>query len=166
MSRFSKPMEAMLYIAKTREYLDYLEEHINNIDKAYHEVATACDDLREVSDDSVYFELNEEVRNHDVSKFSKEEFTQYRAKFFPIVSEGITENDFDTALEHHKDHNPHHWEKVNGYTDVFHMVVDWTAMGYKFGDTAQQYYELNSEDINLEPKWIEFMYKIFSRIGG
>ena len=44
------------------------------------------------------------------------------------------------------------------------MVLDWMAMGYKFGDTAQEYYEKNKEKIEL-PDWaIEFIYEIFRRV--
>jgi len=44
------------------------------------------------------------------------------------------------------------------------MVLDWMAMGYKFGDTAQEYYEKNKEKIKI-PSWaVDFIYQIFDRI--
>jgi hypothetical protein len=45
------------------------------------------------------------------------------------------------------------------------MVIDWMAMGYKFGDTAQQYYEKNKEKIKLPGYAVKFMYEIFNRIN-
>lgn len=51
------------------------------------------------------------------------------------------------------------------YEDIIHMVIDWTAMGYKFGDTAQQYYESNKDKIELSDEHKMFMYEIFDRLN-
>jgi hypothetical protein len=45
-----------------------------------------------------------------------------------------------------------------------HMVIDWMAMGYKFGDTAQQYYEANKDKIELPDYAVDFIYEIFKRL--
>ena len=46
------------------------------------------------------------------------------------------------------------------------MVIDWTAMGYKFGDTAQEYYEANKDKIVIkEIALYNFMYEIFDKIA-
>jgi len=37
-------------------------------------------------------------------------------------------------------------------------------MGYKFGDTAQEYYEQNRDKIKINKRWIPFMYEIFERL--
>ena len=43
-------------------------------------------------------------------------------------------------------------------------IIDWVAMGFKFGDTARDYYEKNKAEIEL-PEWaIVLMYKIFDCI--
>jgi len=43
-------------------------------------------------------------------------------------------------------------------------VIDWVAMGFKFNDTAKEYYEKNKHEINL-PDWaIKLMYEIFDCI--
>lgn len=39
------------YIKQTREYCDYLEEHFNNIAKAFEEVTKACKQLNFFIDD-------------------------------------------------------------------------------------------------------------------
>ena len=44
------------------------------------------------------------------------------------------------------------------------MVLDWMAMGYKFGDTAQEYYEKNKDKIALPNIAIPFMYETFERL--
>ena len=154
------------YIRQTRAYCDYLEEHFNNIAKAFEEVTEACRDL--IVENCDYYTLLEQVEQHDLSKFSAEEFTQYISKFFPITSQqspylSITTNvPFDQAWKHHYLNNTHHWESARTQTDILHMVIDWTAMSYKFGGTAQSYYEANQHKIKLNPNLTEFMYTIFN----
>lgn len=164
-------MNAFEYIQRTREYLDYLEEHITNVQRAFEEVRRKCYDMRFIYDDYCYWELKSAVRHHDLSKFSKEEFTQYREKFFPV--EGETGEGFSSAWENHKKENTHHWENwtqrdtFNPYEweiNCTHMVIDWLAMGYKFNDTPRAFFEKNREKIHIPEHAIEFIYEIFERL--
>ena len=158
-------------INKTREYLDYVEEHCLNVVKAWKELKIKCKDMRFISDDFVFDWLRQEVMRHDFTKLSAEEFVQYRRHFYPCPFE--QKGSLDEAWEHHKTSNAHHWEEwtKHEYVDPYewevhcvHMVIDWMAMGYKFGDTARQYYETNNGKINL-PDYAEvFIYEIFNRI--
>lgn len=158
------------YIKQTRAYCDYLEEHFNNITKAYKEVVEVCSKLDLFKGDLSIFHLIEVVKHHDVSKFSSNEFTQYRDKFFPInvlfefAPEVFNPKTFNQAWEHHYTNNTHHWESATTQLDVIHMVIDWTAMSYKFGGTAQSYYEANLHKIKLQPDLIGFMYIIFNKL--
>lgn len=158
-------MKAQEYINKTREYLDYLEEHVENVRLAFDNLSRTCDGMWWVGDDMTWHQLRQDVILHDVSKFSKEEFTQYRKSFFPTEGEEKDATAFGSAWEHHKENNNHHHEVVTNFLEVVHMVVDWTAMGYKFGGTAQGYYEANKDRIKLTDEQIEFMYEIFDRIS-
>ena len=166
-------MKALAQIEKTREYLDYLEEHILNVEKAWKEVKEKCKDMRFIYDDLFYNTLDKEVEFHDISKLSEYEFIQYRKSFYPADGEG--KHDMSDAWEHHKSNNPHHWENWTKQTgcqwhpddweaDCAHMVIDWMAMGYKFGDTAQEFYENNKDKIQLPKCGIDFIYEIFYRI--
>ena len=168
-------MKGQDYIDSSRKYLDYLEEHLNNVARAFQEVSEACEGMAWVGDDYTWHTLKREVEYHDVSKFTKEEFTQYRDKFFTVEPQhdySEIDMNFNRAWENHKRQNNHHWETIRyiegkpGLTenDVVHMVVDWTAMGYKFCDTAKQYYENNGLTIKLSYKTVEFMYEIFDRL--
>jgi len=167
---FIRKMEGQECIDNTRKYLDYLEEHLNNIAKAFQEVSEACDGMAWVGDDYTWHSLRREVEMHDLSKFSKEEFTQYRDKFFTSFEEFADKDsinlEFDKAWDNHKKENHHHWETATTEDDIVHMIVDWTAMGYKFGDTAQKYYEANMDDIKVDKKHLPFMYEIFKRISN
>jgi|APSaa5957512622_1039677.scaffolds.fasta_scaffold93169_2 hypothetical protein len=167
-------MKALKQIAKTREYLDYLERHILNVRKAWKEIQIKCSDMRFIYDDLFYNQLGGEIEHHDISKLSEEEFIQYRKAFYPTDKE--TKYDMTKAWEHHKLNNPHHWENWTKNTgcqwhpndweaDCAHMVVDWMAMGYEFGDTAQEYYEKNKDKIILPEIAVNFMYEIFKRIA-
>lgn len=164
-------MQALELINKSREYLDYLEEHILNIRKAWIELQLKCKEMRFIYDDYTYNWICSEVLEHDISKLTEFEFVQYRKAFYPTSSE--PKFDMAQAWEHHKSKNPHHWESwikiqtPNPYeweVHCVHMIVDWMAMGYKFGDSAKEYYETNKEKIKLPDYAVDFIYKIFERL--
>lgn len=161
-------------IAKFREYLDYIEEHFDNVQKAWALINEKCQNkgFRFISDDFVWNQIYSEVKTHDLSKLSEEEFTQYRQFFFPCDGEEKNKELFKRAWEHHKKENDHHWQtwtekhKENPYADAYLVmnIVDWVAMGMKFQSTAREYYEKNENDIAI-PDWaVKLMYEIFDCI--
>lgn len=168
-------MKAIAIIEKTREYLDYLEEHIRNVERAWGEVVDKCRGMSFIVDDCKFSFLEADVMSHDVSKLSEHEFVQYRKAFYCCENE--PEYDMAEAWEHHKRWNAHHWEtwtkETPGYLSPYgeelccvHMVIDWIAMSYKFGGTARDYYEENKTDIEL-PRWAEkLIYEIFEAVYG
>lgn len=154
-------------INKFREYLDYIEEHYSNVQKAWKIINKKCKgkSFRFMGDDFIWHNIDKNVKMHDMSKLSTEEFTQYRQYFFPCDYESKNEDIFNKAWEHHKSNNTHHWQNwVSNKLDehcLVEMIIDWMAMGMKFNDTAKSYYEKNKSEINL-PKWaIDLMYEIF-----
>ena len=169
-----------------REYLDYIEEHYDNVQKAWKIIQEKCSDMKFIYDDFSFYILNNDIKNHDESKLDKEEFQYYRQYFFPTEKEEFIANscngmsvkdyykdNFNIAWEMHKAHNQHHWQtwtRINYHypeqltINCVHMVVDWIAMSIKFGDTAKDYYEKNKDEIKL-PDWaVEFIYEIFDRV--
>lgn len=133
-----------------------------------------CKDMRFIWDDFYFWSTDAGVKSHDISKLSEAEFVQYRRCFYPTEEESKEGKvDLGSAWEHHKAENYHHWENWTSIKDptpnewevhCVQMVVDWMAMGYKFGDTAQKYYESNKEEIKLPNYAIRFIYEIFERI--
>ncbi len=101
----------------------------------------------------------------------REEFVQYRQAFYPLnVAE---KSELGAAWEHHKQVNMHHHESWVGtkFTDpnewvvhCVHMIIDWTAMSYRFGDTAQAYYESGRARVELPEYAEDFIYEIFNNI--
>lgn len=158
-------MLANKYIQKTREYLDYLENHIENVRKAYNFIVAACHDMAWTQEPRFLSDLDCEIGKHDVSKLGPQEFTQYRDYFYPVSRYVKDNSNFDMAWEHHKKCNLHHHQALQKSThDIIHMVVDWTAMSYVFGGTAQSYYEANTDRITLKPIFEGFMYELFRNI--
>ena len=159
-------------IKKTRDYLDYIEEHYNNVQKAWKLIQEKCSDMNFITNTYLFNEIDGLVKDHDLSKLSMEEFIPYREKFFPLKSENPDPSRFDMAWEHHKENNWHHWQNwtqveagfPNAVVFLVDNLCDWAAMGFKFGDTAKDYYEKNKHEIKL-PEWaVELMYKIFDCI--
>jgi hypothetical protein len=165
-------MDGLKYIESTRKYLDYVEEHLLNIRQSWNLLQETCRDMRFIWNDLFYNSIGTRICEHDISKLGADELTQYRDWFFP-VGEKCDESVFQKAWEHHKAHNPHHWENWTA-RDFYHpsewevhcvcMVVDWMAMGLKFGDTAQSYYEANRGKIILPDHAVDFIYEIFARL--
>ncbi len=162
--KYIQRMNGQDYIDKTRLYLDYLEEHLTNVRRAFEDLSDACGGMYWVGDDITWYTLRQEVESHDLSKFSANEFVQYRMNFFPIDDKEKEKSNFLEAFEHHKEHNHHHWESSKTYVDFIHMLIDWQAMTYKFGGSIREFYEKNKNKILVNPNYQEDMYEIFSRI--
>lgn len=114
---------------------------------------------------------------HDTSKHSEEEFEGYRQYFYPVEGEEKNKELFNNAWKHHYSNNRHHWEywlssnladrilreeKVhrNDIRDneevsdmhilsLIEMILDWVAMGIKFNNTPQDFYNKNKDYIIL-----------------
>ena len=157
-------MEILKQIERTREYLDYIQEHFENVQKCWEIMKEKCNCIfRKIDIDKI----EKEIQNHDLSKLSEFEFVQYRKAFYPTEKESNSgEYDFTKAWENHKRSNSHHWQnwtrKNNNWViNCVCMVVDWMAMGLKFGGTAESYYESKKSGIKIPIEMVPFMENIF-----
>ena len=102
--------EEMLKIQKREEYMAYIDEHINNVKKAF-KLFSSIDWRNNPEIQEAIKETIVEIESHDSSKYSEEEFEYYRMHFYPINDEEkeMSEEMFDKAWEHHYLNNPHHW---------------------------------------------------------
>ena len=153
---------------KEIQYKCYIEEHRTNVMKAFIEM-TDCEELNYIfMDEYIYWSLMSRIENHDMSKYSKEEFDAYRKNFFPINQKENNKEAFEKAWEHHWKTNDHHWQNrqdnkglgLNSYIAVLENVCDWLAMGYKFNDRPYQYYEKHKNEIKLNEEDRAFLEHI------
>ena len=155
------------------DYTKYLIEHIENVKKAWslmksnQEVIDYIQDFtKEDNIDGMISQLDRDISEHDNSKFGKDEFNAYRKEFYPVSKEEQDENkkEYDRAWKHHYTHNLHHWDWYyhNNRMDdmpiinVIHMICDWEAMGYKYGNNSKKWYSENKKDIHLGEKQRQF----------
>lgn len=161
--------------AKQKEYISYIDEHITNVKKAWSSIKRSCKTYLAYMCHTSDFNLMEHlIETHDRSKFSAEEFEPYRKNFYPINDEEKENNKdaFEEAWVHHYMNNPHHWNywSVTGredempFTFVVEMVCDWQAMGYKFGNTPEEFYEKNKDKIVLGKKQKLWLEELFTRM--
>ena len=156
-------------LAKTREYLDYLEQHYENFQKAGALVKEALKDEPLVQYYLTYGNsFQRSCDAHDLSKFSKEEFIPYREYFYPTDAESqdkrALQAQFNSAWEHHWQKNIHHhelWAKHDTVASDFSitacvlMICDWVAMSIaKQERSPREYYESHRNSIDL-PDWAE-----------
>ena len=142
--------------SKYEKYRNYITEHINNVKKAFDTYGELlCEEL-----ELEIVEMQYQIDNHDNSKWSAEEFEPYARKFFPEGKRIISDYDFNKAWMHHTQyncHHPEHWlfydydtKKITIYDMpdkyIAEMICDWIAMGYKFNNTAYDYYDKNGNN--------------------
>lgn len=153
-----------LITQKRQEYLNYIEEHINNVKKAWANLIsiTAIQSFLAGFDNSrqLIAITADNVNVHDKSKYSEEEFEPYRRHFHYIDEKEKEDStaDFEKAWDHHKENNMHHWDwwAEHNQSDkmsipfVLEMCCDWIAMSMKFQkNNAYEWYLDNKNKIIL-----------------
>lgn len=136
----------------SKEYDDYLNEHISAVQKAaawmLDNLSPALTDLS--ADETIILLTN--LPNHDKSKYGDSEYVAYDRYFY-----GTKDVDaFNVAWLHHIHHNPHHWQHwvlVNDDGDLgdqgkmmplemptiyaFEMVADWWSFSWRSGNLRE-----------------------------
>ena len=158
----------------TQEMIDFYEKrtkgHIDRVRKNLYNITEKMDDLNKV-------ELMARAKEHDKSKYSKEEYIPYiwitwyhkekkNGFEYPSGIEKITEG----AWKHHKKVNSHHPEHYNkpsdmSNEDIAEMVADWMAMSQEFDNSLKLW-----ADKNVGGKWkfntdqVKLIYNIIYRV--
>ena len=157
-------LKESIYDEKVEEYMDYIFTHKANVEKAWSYIKTI---------DNPYIQNNLEVldnniKNHDKSKFEDDEFDSYRKKYYPVNDEEANEvmDNIEDIFKLHYSRNPHHWEywldkdgnldetRHNGDIDndvmiaYIEMLCDWASFGLKQDNPR----EVRSWYINEKPK--------------
>lgn len=127
-------LEAMEVVEKEKEYMEYIKEHIGNVQKAFYNLFSRNYDY--IKTDTISNEefkraissIRQDIVNHDASKLSDDEFYSYRIKYYPTIREQTIMNedpifadkinsDYDVAWMHHfmnNNHHPKYWKVING----------------------------------------------------
>lgn len=131
---------------QTEAYKAYIAEHKANVQIAYD---LMIDDIVERFAGTNIIKLKRRIKEHDLSKYSTEEFEPYRQKFFPCEGETPNEELFKKAWEHHyqvNDHHPEYWIKDGKVQEMstyalIEMLCDWVAMSIKFNNCPSKWFE-------------------------
>lgn len=116
---------------------------------------------------------------HDLSKFSRAEWTPYVDRFMRKDSSLRASTAFEDAWRHHYENNKHHWNYwLRDGSDAtvpnlmpkkyaLEMVADWSAMGRGFGEynPPVEWYRKNRATITMHPATKDFVEKILVKRG-
>lgn len=134
---------------------------------------------------------DEQLKEHDASKFSVQEFQAYARYFFSRknispVDSMFVENDFAFAWLHHIHNNPHHWQYwifpdgfsprdsslENGVMEMpknyaLEMVADWMGAGRAYTGSwdMTDWFSKNAGRIRVHSKTAEYLCTVLSREG-
>ena len=136
----------------SREYDDYLTKHIQAV--------KACFGLF-----PFWKECGYELTEHDISKYSEEEYCAYDDYFYPKKdSYGLEKERFQYAWLHHQNANKHHWQYWVLINDedgiealkiptiyIYEMVSDWGSFAYQKQDGSEliKWYESHKDKMIL-----------------
>lgn len=111
-----------------KQYEEYLESHIKSVEKAY---TLLWQSIKKMGLSDEEFQLLESnIKSHDKSKFTEEEFVPYSNYFYGDKTEEVVK-EFKAAAIIHEKRNPHHleyWierEKEMPTIYLIEMVCDW-----------------------------------------
>ena len=157
------------------KYKEYLTGHIGNVAKALEVLATL--DIPYVTEH--IDELREIVKEHDASKYEEPEWSAYLHHFYPTNDEeGMMEEEFDAAVQHHVKNNKHHWnywcDEDNNLKDdideeeyklyTIERICDWLAMAAQHDEGPTDYYDINKEYI-VQPDYARTLCdEVFSKV--
>ena len=152
------------YLLNKAQYLRYIFNHVKNVRKGYDvlfgskKYNTYPKGVSQNDWNDAVIALNAIVNKHDESKYTEDEFEQYRRHFYPTKEEKEedeelqrkAEQEYEAAWEHHyrnNDHHPEYWKYFNLNGDnvepletpnpvgapmpllcVMHMFCDWFSM--------------------------------------
>lgn len=136
----------------SNEYNVYLKDHCDNVSVAFHWIMAVIPlkDILSILPDVVFDTLKEDIENHDMSKYSLDEYDAYDNYFYGEQTSEVLEQ-FNYAWLHHIHNNPHHWQHwvliqdKGGFNkdpdkiialdmpdnDILHMICDWWSFSWK-----------------------------------
>lgn len=137
----------------SQQYDTYLQEHKENVKKAYIWMRENIPDI--FTDIDSNYDLEWQMTYvHDVSKEDPEEYDAYDKYFYGNNKSFKVVEDFQYAWLHHIHNNPHHWQHwvlINDDPEegikaldmpvnyIIEMVCDWWSFSWKSGDLLSMF---------------------------
>lgn len=148
--------------SKEQEYLNYIDTHKLNVQKAFEKYGKLlCKNLSESID---IFDLELIIKEHDESKKSHNEFHGYRQWFYPRDGEKKDEAIFKNAWFHHLRNNSHHpeyWTYIDDDfriqiipmepIDIAEMILDWASFEFAGKGSVYDFWIKNKDKKPLHP---------------
>lgn len=156
---------------KEEQYKDYIDEHRQLLKFAFEMFIKRINKGTFWLDEKELQMLTVLVEIHDNVKFSDNEFHGYRNKYYPAAGEEIVENVFKQAWLHHQNSCPHHleyWQLRRGEqlipldmprVYILEMLLDWQALGMKFENSSEWYWQQNKGKFRMTEKTREEIEK-------
>lgn len=126
----------------SKEYNKYLQEHKNNVAKAFYWLQTNLPELLK----GEYDYERQITADHDQSKSDNDEYNAYDAYFYGSDQSFAVKQEFNEAWLNHIHKNPHHWQfwVLNNddpkegevlieipYNYLIEMICDWWSFSFK-----------------------------------
>lgn len=174
-----------LFNPRYKEYLEYLDDHIGAVIKAWEDVLRPA--LERSRDEELLniLDLDKiglQVYNHDRSKYSEEEFTAYCNHWYPPDGSDVNhdqnkpegDKDYDYAWLHHRNNNPHHFQYWVSFEDdgapipldmplnyICEMLCDWHSFSRNEDEqTAYDWWIDNKESFIMSDETIKWVDKL------
>lgn len=153
-------------------YNTYINEHIENVQKAYDLLVGFIPEIAEKMGEKQYF------FSHDSSKWSAAEYKAYDKYFYGGNRSYEVVQDFKYAWLHHIHDNPHHWQYwvlqhddepeealEMPYPYAIEMICDWWSFSVKSGNLTEifSWYEKH-KGMKLHPKTRKLVENILGKI--
>lgn len=158
-----------------RDYEEYLEKHIGNVQKAYAFLLDAGIVDKDERTKTI-------IENHDQSKYSDEEFNPYGERFYGKYKDSEEDDlEFKKAWLHHQHNNPHHWQHWCLLEDdnagkvecidmpeeyLVEMLCDWLSFSIDKNDLSgiQEWYKGHKKKQKLSDKTRERVEDLLKQI--
>lgn len=164
----------------SKQYDEYIKKHQKAVRQGFGWLSIYLPGLIEEWSDMMMVDI---IRNHDVSKYSSEEYDAYDRYFYGEGEKTKEVKDaFNRAWLHHIHANPHHWQHwvlINDdpnlveivlemdYPYIIEMICDWWAFSWVKGDLYEifKWWEEHEKYMKLHVKTRKTVVDILEKIN-
>lgn len=165
------------------KYNDYLRKHIGGVNKSFKEFIFPVLQEDETFSAEDIAKIQDQINNHDQSKYQEPEYTGYLDWFYPSEKSPKDKTKFNYAWNSHQHLNSHHWQHWicrsdddedtildMDFASIIEMLCDWSSFQFLeefgLGGTANEWYKENGKKMLLSDKTREVVEKYLSECEG